>query len=83
MVYSLLGIFNVSMPVLYGEGKAQAYARLNALLEQPEMSPKPSSNIPFRCDPNFVKRVALSDQIRDRLTVPAGRAALVGLGGVG
>jgi hypothetical protein len=83
IVYSLLGIFNVSMPVLYGEGKANAQARLSALLEQPEMPPKPSSNIPFRRDPDFVERVTLTDQIRAKLTVPAGRAALVGLGGVG
>nr|POF17809.1 vegetative incompatibility protein het-e-1 [Quercus suber] len=83
MVYSLLGIFNISMPVLYGEGKAQAYARLGALLKQPEMSPRPSSNVPFRRDPHFVERVGLADQIRSKLAVPAGRAVLVGLGGIG
>lgn len=83
IVYSSLGIFGVSMPVIYGEGKARAQARLSALLEQPEIPPKPSSNIPFRRDPHFVERVTLTDQIRAILTVPAGRAALVGLGGVG
>jgi hypothetical protein len=83
IVYSMLGIFNVSMPVLYGEGKTKAQARLSALLEQPEMPSKASSNIPFRRDPDFVERSALAEQIRDKLRVPAGRAALVGLGGVG
>ena len=54
-----------------------------ATLERPETPPEPSSNVPFRPDPQFVERAALTDQIRAKLSVPAGRAALVGLGGVG
>ncbi|KXL43513.1 MAG: hypothetical protein FE78DRAFT_152156, partial [Acidomyces sp. 'richmondensis'] len=54
-----------------------------ATLERPEKPPKPSSNVPFRLDPEFVKRAALTDRIRAKLSVPAGRAALVGFGGVG
>nr|POF18034.1 vegetative incompatibility protein het-e-1 [Quercus suber] len=83
IVYSLQGIFDISMPVLYGEGKARAQARLSALLEQPEVLPTPSSNVPFRRDPNFVERPALTEQIDVKLMVPSGRVALVGLGGVG
>nr|POF13749.1 vegetative incompatibility protein het-e-1 [Quercus suber] len=77
------GIFDVSMPVLYGEGKVQARARLSALLGRPEMPPEPSFSVPYRRDPHFVKRPALTDQIRSMLEVPAGRVALAGLGGVG
>jgi hypothetical protein len=83
IVYSMLGVFGVSMPVLYGEGKAQAQARLSALLEQPEMPSKPSHNLPFRRDSDFVERAALTIQIQMKLAVPAARVALVGLGGVG
>ncbi|KAF2022632.1 hypothetical protein EK21DRAFT_11443, partial [Setomelanomma holmii] len=36
-----------------------------------------------RCDPNFVDRGTLLDQIRERCAAPASRVALVGLGGVG
>ncbi|KAF2718075.1 HET-domain-containing protein [Polychaeton citri CBS 116435] len=51
--------------------------------KQSETRPKPSSNIPFRRDANFVKRATLTNQIRQKLLAPAGRVALVGLGGVG
>ena len=51
--------------------------------ERPETLPQPSSNVPFRRDPEFVERPALTDQIHDKISAPAGRAALVGLGGVG
>jgi hypothetical protein len=54
-----------------------------ATLELPEKPPEPSSNVPFHPDPQFVERAALTNQIRAKLSVPAGRAALVGLGGVG
>ena len=33
--YSLLGIFNVYMPVIYGEGKDRALARLREEIERP------------------------------------------------
>ncbi|KAK3655914.1 hypothetical protein LTR22_010072, partial [Elasticomyces elasticus] len=53
------------------------------LPDRPETPPQPSSNVPFRRDPHFVERAPLADQIRAKLSEPAGRAALVGLGGVG
>jgi hypothetical protein len=40
-------------------------------------------HVPFYRDRYFVERVALTEQIGDRLSTPSGRAALVGLGGVG
>jgi hypothetical protein len=54
-----------------------------ATIARPETPPEPSSNVPFHPDPQFVERAALTDQIRAKLSVPAGRAALMGLGGVG
>jgi hypothetical protein len=51
--------------------------------ERPETPPNPSANIPFPRDLDFVNRGTLLDQIYEKLSVPASRAALVGLGGVG
>lgn len=48
----------------------------------PRPSPPPSGIIPFRRDPDFVKRDVLSD-IWERAGEPAARIGLVGLGGVG
>ncbi|KAK5128140.1 hypothetical protein LTR08_004176 [Meristemomyces frigidus] len=61
----------------------QNFGHVHIAAERPETPPKPSSNVPFRRDPHFVKRTTLTDQLRAKLLVPAGRAALVGLGGVG
>ncbi|OCK77385.1 TPR-like protein [Lepidopterella palustris CBS 459.81] len=49
----------------------------------PETPPSPCSTIPFRRDSDFVDRGALLEQISNKLTAPASRVALVGLGGVG
>jgi hypothetical protein len=56
---------------------------VNVTQEQPKTPPKPSSNVPYHLDPQFIKRTALAHQIHAKLSAPAGRAALVGLGGVG
>ncbi|KIW09440.1 uncharacterized protein PV09_00325 [Verruconis gallopava] len=49
--------------------------------------PKPFSNVPFRKDEDFVERSSKDGRILDKVDTicmrPAGRAALVGLGGVG
>ncbi|MDI1492406.1 MAG: hypothetical protein OHK93_003620 [Ramalina farinacea] len=45
--------------------------------------PKPFSTVPFRRDPDFVDRGDLLSRVDERCSEPAGRAALVGLGGVG
>ena len=44
---------------------------------------QPLATIPFRRDPDFVNRGDILDQIDQRCSEPAGRVALVGLGGVG
>ncbi len=45
--------------------------------------PKPSSTAPFSRDPDFVDRGDLLSRVDERCSQLAGRAALVGLGGVG
>jgi hypothetical protein len=49
----------------------------------PHVPPKPFSTVLFRRDPDFVDRGDTLAQIEERCSQPAGRAALVGLGGVG
>ncbi|SPO02479.1 uncharacterized protein DNG_05152 [Cephalotrichum gorgonifer] len=51
--------------------------------ERPETPPQPFASIPFCHDPDFVNREDILDQMDRRYSVPAGRVALVGLGGVG
>ncbi|KAF4459629.1 kinesin light chain [Fusarium albosuccineum] len=54
--------------------------------DTPTVQPQSSrafSTIPFPPDPNFVERVKISSWITDRVAYPGGRAALVGLGGMG
>ena len=52
-------------------------------LERPETPPEPSSSVPFRRDADFVERGDLLERIGIRLSQPAARVALVGLGGIG
>ncbi|KAJ3495977.1 hypothetical protein NLG97_g3008 [Lecanicillium saksenae] len=56
------------------------YAEGQAL---PESTPTPYSLIPFSRDLDFVTRGNILNQIAQRCSQPGGRAALVGLGGVG
>ena len=46
-------------------------------------SPNPLSTVPFPRDPDYIHRGSLIDEIHEKLSVPAARVALVGLGGVG
>jgi hypothetical protein len=45
--------------------------------------PTPSSNVPYRRDPDFIERSDITAQITAALEAPAARVAFVGLGGVG
>lgn len=47
------------------------------------VGPGPLSTVPFPRDLDYVSREALMDQIREKLSVPAARVALIGLGGMG
>jgi hypothetical protein len=49
----------------------------------PQATPKPSSNVPFRKDNDFVDRGDILTRIDERYSQPAGRVALVGFGGFG
>jgi hypothetical protein len=55
----------------------------NLTLELPEAPPNPLSTVPFRRDPDYVQRGPLFEEISLKLSQPAARVALVGLGGVG
>ena len=63
-----------------GDRILEALSKLSVI---PVTLPDPSSNIPFRRDPDFVDRGAILDQIHQKCALPASRTALVGLGGVG
>lgn len=88
VAYSLLGIFHVHMPLIYGEGRDNAFRRLRAEISalhrvQPLATPLPRTWIvPFRRDDDFVNRDSL-DEVCRICAQAAGRASLVGLGGIG
>ncbi|KAJ4985105.1 het domain protein [Stagonosporopsis vannaccii] len=89
--YSLLGTFDVHMPLIYGEGQPNAFARLRRKIERPQRSrpliepppPRPSSwTVFFRHDDDFVDRNCV-EKLCKICAQPAGCASLVGLGGIG
>jgi hypothetical protein len=90
-VYSLLGIFDIQMPLLYGEGRQKATSRLQREIREssrdqsliPLRTCVPSSTVPFSQDPDFIDRPDILTWIHEKLATPVNRAALVGLGGVG
>ncbi|RFU76226.1 tpr domain, partial [Trichoderma arundinaceum] len=55
----------------------------HSIHEHPETPPQPFPSIPFRRDPDFVQRGDVLDRIDQCCSEPAGRVALLGLGGVG
>ncbi|KZM21778.1 ADP binding [Ascochyta rabiei] len=89
--YSMLGIFGIFLPLIYGEGYEKALQRLQGEIAESQggaigpgakMKRMPLSTVPFKRDSDFVTRDCL-DAIRQLCAKPAARAALVGLGGVG
>jgi len=52
-------------------------------VERTETPPAPLSSVPFRRDPDYVQRGPLLEEVTSKLSRPAARVALVGLGGVG
>lgn len=68
---------------IYSPRTAGPEPALTTVPERSETPPKPSCVIPFRRDTDFVDRGTLLDQIHEKCSAPASRAALVGLGGVG
>ncbi|KAL8299073.1 hypothetical protein RB593_009129 [Gaeumannomyces tritici] len=70
-----------------GQQVGQNYGTMNTEIhfppERPETPPQPFATIPFSRDPDFVDRGDILDQLLQRCSEPAGRMALVGLGGIG
>ncbi|KAI0902947.1 hypothetical protein F4823DRAFT_620460 [Ustulina deusta] len=82
--YCLLGIFDIHIPLIYGEGQEHACRRLRKELEgYQKQQPEPFSTVPFTRDPNFVDRPEILAWINEKCDGPATRAALIGIGGIG
>lgn len=89
--YSMLGIFGVYLPLIYGEGYESALLRLQEAIarsqggvvdQDTKVKRVPSSTVPFPRDDDFITRDNL-DAVCLLCARPGGRAALVGLGGAG
>ena len=83
--YCLLSIFNVLMPLVYGE-EDNAFVRLKEEIDRRSgrkitASPSPSSTVPFRRETDFVNRRTspngrtLLEQIQQKCVAPAARVA--------
>lgn len=93
MVYSLLGICNVFLSLIYEEGRENAFRRLR---EEVNRGVKVMSSISFRNPvlrttqssqyplfaPKFVSREDIMQEITNRLEIQR-RIALCGIGGIG
>lgn len=94
MAYSLLGFFGIFLPLIYGEGRENAFRRLreevNRSVKTHEFHKNPESSVenqpkftvPFVRDPKFVGREDIMQEITNRLEIQR-RVALCGIGGIG
>ncbi|KAF5632683.1 TPR domain protein [Fusarium sp. NRRL 52700] len=83
-VYCLLGLFDIHMPLIYGEGQDHAYKRLRKeIVTFRRLRPERFSTVPFSRDSNFVERPNILSWLNNKCDEPAARVALVGIGGVG
>ncbi|KAF2027559.1 HET-domain-containing protein [Setomelanomma holmii] len=87
-VYSLLGIFGVFLPLIYGEGEVYATLRLREEIHRRQERPRASNAlfmVPFSRDDLFVGREDIVAKISERRAAAPTHTsmALVGLGGVG
>jgi hypothetical protein len=90
VAYCLLGVFGVYMPLIYGEGKQSALARLQREIQ---MLSNPASVVstdgpwivPFERNPRFIGRETELAQLEDKLSAKeyTSKIAIFGLGGVG
>jgi hypothetical protein len=96
--YSLMGIFDIHMPLIYGEGREKAFIRLRdeidkrprnfqreELLNVPPAAFEPSWIVPFERNPRFTGREFELAQLEGMLFVEdrTTKIAVTGLGGVG
>ena len=94
MAYSLLGLFSIFLPLIYGEGRENAFRRLREEANrsvkghEPDKPSKsvvenqPKFTVPFVRDPKFVGREDIMQEIANRLGMQH-RVALCGIGGIG
>jgi hypothetical protein len=87
-VYSLLGIFGVFLPLIYGEGEVYATSRLRDEIHRRQEGPRLSKAlfmVPFSRDHSFVGCEDIIAKVSERRAAASShtRVALVGLGGVG
>ena len=94
MAYSLLGIFGVFLPLIYGEGENNAFRRLreeiskvfgdDGSVEVPKSSieHQPKFTVSFSRDPEFIGRENTMREITSQLQTQR-RIALCGIGGIG
>ena len=95
-VYSLLGIFDVNIPAMYGEGEHNALHRLQSEIEmrlkktQPEKGSEPPGPVnkwivPFERNSRFTDRESELARLQDMLFTSDqfAKAAVSGLGGIG
>ncbi|KAH8660872.1 hypothetical protein BGZ60DRAFT_456220 [Tricladium varicosporioides] len=94
MAYSLLGIFAIFLPLIYGEGRENAFRRLreevNRRVESHKFDKVPKFDfknqikftVPFVRDLKFVGREDIIQEITNRLEMKR-RVALCGIGGIG
>ncbi|KAI0810007.1 P-loop containing nucleoside triphosphate hydrolase protein [Xylaria sp. FL0064] len=66
-----------------GQNSGPIHAAFHFPPDRPETPPKPSFNVPFRRDADFVERKTILDRIHQACLQPASRVTLVGLGGIG
>ncbi|KAI0442909.1 hypothetical protein F4803DRAFT_550628 [Xylaria telfairii] len=91
MAYSLLGIFDIQMPLIYGEGKEKALKRLREEISKDQKgSHHEDFSAPFSLYDvpeieRFVAREAELTEIHEKLRGDGGRKTVVlyGLGGIG
>ncbi|KAI0544786.1 TPR-like protein [Xylaria curta] len=89
--YSLLGIFDVSMRVDYGEGEKKSMDRLSAKIDRRWSSLRTQEShfmVPFGRNENFIGRDAILEQLLQKIPPNANkndcqRTAIEGLGGIG
>ena len=68
---------------IYSGFEVRDHARaLDQTVKQPA-EPAPLFEVPFSRDPDYIHRGVLVDELYTKLSVPAARVALVGLGGIG
>jgi Heterokaryon incompatibility protein (HET) len=94
MAYSLLGVFGIFLPLIYGEGRENAFRRLREEVNKSVQSHEfdkllkfsaenqPKFTVPFIRDPKFIGREDIMQEITNRLEIQH-RIALCGIGGIG